>query len=98
MENYRFRTSLGYVYLSFDHETLETVTWPDRDRYGKETGKTLTAIQSRQFKITEGKKYICKLYDGSVENIEKMLDDSLWATIELSDGAYGSPEYLLEKI
>lgn len=88
MAKYRFRTSIGYVELEFDPATLK------EDRLvGHPAG-----VSSSTFDILSGKEFIDQLYKGCLSDIVRSADGSLWAIIDLEDGYYGSPEYLLEAV
>lgn len=86
-KQFRFRSSLGYVYLALDLESFETEM-----RDGK------TVVWYRTFKITSGEDLLDELYIWESAHIEKKPDGMLWFIIGLEDGSWGcgNPEYLLE--
>ena len=103
IETYRFRTSLGYVVISFDPENFKTrIFKPHRNfrknRDDENEERIITETPPGSVKVESGQECISQNYDGSVEWVTKAEDGSLWAHVDLSDGYYGSPEYLLEKI
>ena len=98
-ENYRFRTSLGYVYLSFDEEDFKVYTW----EWSADTDRNNPIILSKirihisKIEIKSGEEFLEKLYKGKLVEVVKKEDGSFWAIIYLYDKYYGSPEYLIEK-
>ena len=98
MERYRMRTSQGAVTILFDPDGFETVTWETRDNYGEPDGGHVSERRNTKFTIESGGEFITKLYDGWLSHILKTESEELFAMIELSDGYYGSPEYMLEKV
>ena len=96
-QRYRFRTSQGYVYLSLDLASLKERTWETRDNYGNLDGGTASATDTTDFVVDYGEEVLDKLFKCcGIYSVEKMADGSLWAIIELEDGYYGGPEYMLE--
>ena len=93
MNRYKIRTSKGDVIISFDTDTLKLDTSPTYDKYGNADGIT-SRIRSEEFVIETGEEHITELYYGWLSYIDR-IDGELFAFIELSDGYYGSPEYLL---
>lgn len=96
-KRYMFKTSLGEVVVQLDPDQFKIEHWDCHDEEGR-TAKILSPLLNRRFDIVSGADCIKNLYDGSLEYIFKTDQGDLCARIELSDGYYGAPEYLLTEI
>lgn len=96
MKNYRFLTSLGYVYLDLDEDSWRTEKWKVYDDFWQPTGEIKESRINRNFVVVKGDEIARQLYDGDIHSVIET-PYGLFVTFELSDGHYGSPEYKLEE-
>jgi len=85
MKKFKFKTSVGEFFGEFD----ETTELKVQERRSYENVK----IQNVD-KIL-GRNHGC-LFDGKVHSIIRIGNGEYWLFIDLDDGYYGCPEYLLE--
>lgn len=88
MEEYRFRTSIGYVYLCLDVKSFKAID-----------GGQWSAVRTSSFFVDKGKELLDELFiSAEIAYIEKMNDGSIWVFIKLLEENLVAPEYMLEKI
>lgn len=92
IHQYRMRTSLGHVILSFDDDNFEKIEWKGN------AGAIKSAFHNKNFIIEHRREYINQLYKGELSHIRKTENGDFFAIIELDDPYYGDPEYYLERI
>ena len=99
MSIFKFRTSRGDILVEFEEDNFSEQHNKQIENY------TILSSEEDQKKVcgdiwtfNRGEKELPALYDGDFGPISKSDNGEYWIYIELDDGNYGTPEYLLTKM